>query len=224
MQDLLTRGIDENGQLRDRTTHKFKRSPLGMIPDEWDVVTLGDCSELHNHLRKPISATVRAGMKGEYPYYGATGIVDYLNEYRINGKYVLIGEDGDHFLKFLYQEMTILVEGKFNVSNHAHLLKGSETCLTDWIHHYFCHGDITYFLTRQGAGRFKLNKATLLSLPIPLPSPTEQRTISDCLFKIKSFIGKFDQELTKLKKIKIGLMQDLLTGKISVKPLLKNEP
>lgn len=59
MQDLLTRGIDENGQLRDRTTHKFKRSPLSMIPDEWEVVTIENC------LEKGIILNIQDGNHGE---------------------------------------------------------------------------------------------------------------------------------------------------------------
>ncbi len=221
MQDLLTRGIDEHGQLRDPSTHRFKSTPLGMIPEEWEVSPLGNNIKLHNNLRKPISSLVREGMKGSYPYYGATGIVDYINEYRVDGKFVLIGEDGDHFLKFRKQEMTILVEGKFNVSNHAHIIEGTSKCLTEWIFHFFAHRDLTFFLTRQGAGRFKLNKKTLLLLPIALPDPEEQSRICDVLFKAQANIEEHKRNLRKLHSLKTGLMQDLLSGRVSVKGLVE---
>lgn len=148
MQDLLTRGIDEHGNLRSEKTHQFKDSPLGRIPVEWEVRRLGESSEICNNFRKPIAALVRDTVKGDYPYYGPTGILDYINEYRVDGKFVLIGEDGDHFLKFKTQEMTLLVDGKFNVNNHAHILRGKDNVITEWLHLFFLHRDITLYLTR----------------------------------------------------------------------------
>jgi type I restriction enzyme S subunit len=223
MQDLLTHGIDEHGHLRAATTHKFKPSPFGSIPAEWDIKTIADSADIHNSLRKPVSALIRETMQGRFPYYGATGIIDYIDEYRIEGKYVLIGEDGDHFLKFLQQEMTILVEGKFNVNNHAHLLTGKKGCSTEWIYHFFCHRDITLHLTRQGAGRLKLNKAALLSLQLPVPKPQEQTEISGRFVAMKKSLDSLERELAKLRRLKTGLMQDLLTGKVSIQPLLETQ-
>lgn len=224
MQDLLTRGIDEHGNLRSEETHEFKDSPLGRIPMEWDDFKLGDCSEICNHLRKPISAQVRENMKGDYPYYGPTGILDYINEYRVDGKFVLIGEDGDHFLKFKTQEMTLLIEGKYNVNNHAHVLRGRNNILTEWLHLFFLHRDITLHLTRQGAGRFKLNKAALLGLPLIAPKdPEEQYRILKVMDILRKKQSSNIENLNKLKSIKNGLMQDLLTGKKRVIALLSDK-
>jgi type I restriction enzyme S subunit len=222
MQDLLTKGIDENGNIRSKETHKFVVKNGIEVPEEWEVDTLKNTCNLHNNLRKPIAAIDRFQNKGSFPYYGATGIIDYLNEYRVEGTFVLIGEDGDHYLKFKTQEMTHLVDGKFNVSNHAHILSGKENCSTKWIHYFFCHRDITYFLTRQGAGRFKLNKASLQNLPICIPSPNEQLNIIE---RIESFNENYNLEKIKLKKLnslKTGLMQDLLSGKVRVNMNNKN--
>lgn len=216
MQDLLTKGIDIKGNIRNKSTHRFVVKKGFEVPEDWEVDCLNSYCNLHNNLRKPISAIERFNQKGSYPYYGATGIIDFLNQFRINGKFVLIGEDGDHFLKFETQEMTHLVEGKFNVSNHAHILSGKNGCMTEWIHHFFSHRDITFYLTRQGAGRFKLNKQSLINLPICVPSEKEQIRIVDF---IKSFNQQFNGEkltLSKLHSIKIGLMQDLLSGKVRV--------
>ncbi|MCR6640492.1 MAG: restriction endonuclease subunit S [Sporocytophaga sp.] len=222
MQDLLTKGIDEHGNIRSEETHEFKDSPLGRIPVEWQCVPLGSCIELHNNKRKPISSLLRAKMIGEYPYYGATGIIDNIDEFRVDGEFVLFGEDGDHFLKWAKQEQTILVNGRFNVSNHAHIVKGTENCSTKWIHYFFSHRDITFYLTRQGAGRFKLNKASLLSLPILIPSDVnEQNSIIYKIEKANLNISEIKDNLTKLYSIKTGLMQDLLSGKVRVNHLLK---
>lgn len=219
MQDLLTKGIDEHGIIRIEQTHQFKDSPLGRIPVEWECELLGENNiELHNNKRKPISSKERANMIGDYPYYGATGIIDMLNIYQVDGEFVLFGEDGDHFLKWVYQEQTILTSGKFNVSNHAHIVKGTSKCSTKWIHYFFCHRDITYYLTRQGAGRFKLNKASLLSLPILIPkSKTEQESIILRIEKLNEYSDELKNKLSKLQSLKTGLMQDLLSGKVRVK-------
>lgn len=223
MQDLLTKGIDEHGNIRSEATHEFKDSPLGRIPKEWECEMLGNNNiELHNNKRKPISSKERANMIGDYPYYGATGIIDMLNVYRVDGEFVLFGEDGDHFLKWVYQEQTILTNGKFNVSNHAHIVKGTSKCSTKWIHYFFCHRDITYYLTRQGAGRFKLNKVSLLSLPILLPkSKEEQIAIIDRIEKVNEYSDELKNKHAKLQSLKTGLMQDLLSGKVRVTHLIK---
>lgn len=213
MQDLLTRGIDENGNIRNKQTHKFTTKTGIEVPDEWDVGIIENFANLHNRLRKPISAIDRFEKQGIYPYYGATGIIDYIDEYRLDGKFVLFGEDGDHFLKFETQEMTHLVNGKFNVSNHAHILSGKELCSTEWLHYYFSHRDITYYLTRQGAGRFKLNKTDLLRLPVFIPPPQEQERI---ILVVETFAKNYfheKQTLAKLRLIRAGLMQDLLSGR-----------
>jgi len=217
LHDLLTRGIDEHGNLRSEKTHKFKDSKLGRIPGEWDPSTIGKSCFVRNELRFPLSQDVRAKMQGDYRYYGPTGIFDYINEYRVDGKYVLIGEDGDHFLKYKTQEQTILVIGKFNVNNHAHILEGSKDCLTEWIHLFFSLRDITLHLTRQGAGRYKLNKTSLLNLDIALPKVDEQREILKIVDALKKKNEQDKLNLSKLQSLKTGLMQDLLSGKVKVK-------
>lgn len=216
LQDLLTRGIDEHGNLRNEKTHKFKDSKLGRIPVEWESSTIGKSCFVRNEFRLPLSQDVRAKMQGDYRYYGPTGIFDYINEYRVEGKYVLIGEDGDHFLKYKTQEQTILVEGKFNVNNHAHILEGSKDCLTEWIHLFYSLRDITLHLTRQGAGRYKLNKNSLLNLNIALPKVDEQREILKRVDALKKKNEQDKLNLTKLQSLKAGLMQDLLSGKVRI--------
>lgn len=224
MQDLLTKGIDENGNIRSEETHEFKDSELGRVPKEWDCLQLIKCMDLHNNLRRPISAIEREKMKGTYPYYGATGIIDRINKYTVDGEFVLFGEDGDHFLKWNYQEQTILVNGRFNVSNHAHIVKGNDKCTTEWIHHFFMHRDITFYLTRQGAGRFKLNKEAISNLPILVPKdPKEIELISAKINSSTHIILDYQDKMDKLTSIKTGLMQDLLSGKKRVENLINEK-
>lgn len=185
---------------------------IGWIPEEWEVSSVGESCNIKNNLRKPISELERRKIQGKYPYYGPTKILDYINECEIEGKNVLIGEDGDHFLKYRDQSMTLLVEGMYNVNNHAHILHGTDKCLTEWIFHFFRHRSLFSNLTRQGAGRYKLTKDALSKLSIVLPSIAEQEKISKILSTWDDAINKTKASIEEKKIIKKGLMQQLLTG------------
>lgn len=190
----------------------YKQTEVGEIPEDWDVDNVGNAFEICNTLRFPISTKQRESIQGPYPYYGPTRIQDYLNEYRVDGEYALIGEDGDHFLKFDSVDQTQLATGKFNVNNHAHLIKGTKNT-TKWFYYFFRNRDITKHLSRQGAGRFKLNKATLKQLPCVIPSPAEQARISDVIYDIDTSIVSLEKLIAKKRDIKTATMQQLLTGK-----------
>lgn len=182
------------------------------IPTDWNESTVGKACDIHNNLRLPISKNDRKKMQGIYPYYGATGILDYIDHYRVDGKFALIGEDGDHFLKFRNLPMTLLVKGQFNVNNHAHIVSGREGCLTEWFYHFFRHTDIYPFLTRQGVGRYKLNKAALEQLPILLPPIPEQLKIISILNTWDNAITLTENLIDALHRRKRGIMQLLLSG------------
>jgi len=201
----------------------YKQTEVGIIPEDWEVAPVGEAYEICNNLRLPISRTVRKQMEGQYPYYGPTSIQGYINEYRVEGEYALIGEDGDHFLKWQEQSMTLLIHGRFNVNNHAHLIKGTKN-LTAWFYYYFSHLDITPYLTRQGAGRYKLNKRTLMGIPCVLP-PTlaEQEAIAEALSDADALIEAVEQLLAKKRQVKQGAMSELLTGKRRLAGFGKNK-
>lgn len=190
----------------------YKKTDVGVIPIEWDVCEVQDAYDICNNLRLPISGKIRKNIQGQYPYYGPTKIQDYINQYRLDGEYALIGEDGDHFLKWTTMPMTLLVTGRFNVNNHAHVIKGIVN-ETKWFYWYFYNKDMTPFLTRQGAGRYKLSKATLKFIKIPIPPRKEQKVISKVLSDIDSLISSLKKLIKKKQDIKKGAMQELLTGK-----------
>jgi len=111
MQDLLIKGIDENGNIRDEKTHRFKDSPLGRIPEEWEVVRLEEVIEIYDNKRIPLSEEKRLDRKGIYPYCGVNGIIDYIDDYIFYGEYVLLAEDGGFFGKF--ENSAYIMKGKF---------------------------------------------------------------------------------------------------------------
>lgn len=184
-----------------------------MVPKGWVCSSVGDACNIKNNVRLPLSSDQRKNIKGQYPYYGPTGVLDYINEYRIDEEFCLIGEDGDHFLKFKEKEMTLLINGKANVNNHAHIICASAKCIPSWFHYSFIHRDITSFLTRQGAKRYKLTKASLESLPILLPPLSEQRKIAQILSTWDKAIATTERLLANKQQQKKALMQSLLTGK-----------
>lgn len=190
----------------------YKQTEVGVIPQDWSVKQISDVFEICNTLRFPLSSQMRESMAGEYPYYGPTKIQDYINEYRIEGEYALIGEDGDHFLKFETTPQTQLARGKFNVNNHAHVIKG-KNALTEWFYLYFKHREISSHLSRQGAGRYKLNKATLEKLLCAIPPKKEQTAIANALFDVDALMSELENLIAKKQAIKTATMQQLLTGK-----------
>jgi type I restriction enzyme S subunit len=194
-------------------THGYKQTEIGAIPEDWDVEPVGKAFDICNNLRLPISGATREKMAGPFPYYGPTSIQGYINEYRVEGEYALIGEDGDHFLKWRTHSMTQLVSGQFNVNNHAHLVQGSRN-LTEWFYYYFSNRDLTPHLTRQGAGRYKLTKSALLKISCALPpTKVEQQAIAKALTDADAFVESLEQLLAKKRQIKLGAMQELLTGR-----------
>jgi|LSQX01.3.fsa_nt_gb type I restriction enzyme S subunit len=154
-----------------------KLGRINTIPAGWKLTTVGKVCKIRNDLRKPLSTEERAKIQGAYPYYGPTGVLDFIDHHLVEGQFALIGEDGDHFLKPEQKAQTLLVNGKFNVNNHAHLIQGTEKCSSEWFFLYFHHRDITHLISRQGASRYKLNKDTLSKLPILVPPLNEQLEI-----------------------------------------------
>ena len=188
----------------------YKQTEAGVIPEDWGIDVIKNAYEIRNDLRLPLSENVRKKMQGPYPYYGPTKVQDYINEYRVEGEYCLIGEDGDHFLKWKDMPMTLLVRGKFNVNNHAHLVCGIRN-ETIWFHYYFKNRDITRHLTRQGAGRYKLTKGTLENIPLAIPpTKTEQTAIANALSDADALIQSLTRLIAKKRQIKQGAMQTLL--------------
>jgi type I restriction enzyme S subunit len=196
--------------------NQYKNSPLGLIPEDWEVKTVAEAFKICNNLRSPISEIERKKIQGEFPYYGPTKIQDYISEFRVDGKYALIGEDGDHFLKWKDLPMTLLVEGRFNVNNHAHLIQGEEN-LTEWFYYYFNSKELTPHLTRQGAGRYKLTKKALGEMTCPIPPLPEQTAIANCLSTWDKAIATQTQIIAQKELRKKALMQQLLSGKKRLK-------
>lgn len=184
-----------------------------MLPEGWKRSTVGECCAIKNQLRLPISGEQRALMQGDYPYYGPTGVLGYLDHYRIDEEVALIGEDGDHFLKYRDREMTLLVQGKSSVNNHAHVVGNSNSCLAKWFYYWFMHRDITPMLSRQGVGRYKLTKAGLEKLEVWLPPQREQQELTAILTTWDEAIAATEKLLSNSRQQRQALHDALLSGR-----------
>ena len=200
---------------------------LGDVPEHWEVKTVRHACQIDNTLRFPIDKQTRSDLEGEYPYYGPTGVLSWINEYRVDGEYFLLGEDGDHFLKFETQPMTILVNGKFNVNNHAHLVRGSGKCSTAWACRYFEHKDLLPWLIKQGVGRYKLRKETLQTIPIVVPPRNEQENILSRLDDVSAttvaLTAEAERGIELLQERRTALISAAVTGKIDVREFANME-
>ena len=144
----------------------------------WKTVKLGEIVILHDSKRVPLSSLERAKRKGNYPYYGAASIVDYIDSYIFDGDYILLGEDGtvinDNGTPVLQRP-----SGQFWVSNHAHVITNREGVDFDFLYYLLCNTNITSAVT--GAVQMKVSQKNLLNIELPLPPLETQRRIAAIL-------------------------------------------
>ncbi len=157
---------------------------------EWKENKLADIAVVQNRKRIPLNSQQRENMRGQYPYYGASGIVDHINDYIFDGQYVLISEDGEN-LKSRKTPIAFTVNGKFWVNNHAHILKGNDELMNEFITYYFQNLDINPFIT--GAVQPKLNLENLLSISIFMPEREER-------IGITKLLNSLDRKIENLRK------------------------
>ncbi len=137
---------------------------------EWKM--LGDLAENLDSMRKPITSGLREA--GEIPYYGASGIVDYVKDYIFDGDFLLVSEDGANLVA-RNTPIAFSISGKSWVNNHAHVLKFETYAERRYVEYYLNSIDLTPYIS--GAAQPKLNQKNLNSISIPNPSPEEKERI-----------------------------------------------
>lgn len=150
------------------------------------TVFLGDIILLEDSKREPLSSMQRASRKGQYPYYGAQGIVDYLSDYTFEGKRLLVAEDGEN-LRSRKLPIANSVDGRFRVNNHAHVLCETSKCNIDYLRFYLNSTDISAYIT--GSTQPKLSQASLLGMRLDLPPKEKQDAIVSFLAAIERKIN-----------------------------------
>lgn len=165
-------------------------SELYELPDGWEWNEFPDVVDNYDKDRMPIKALDRESMKGEFPYYGSTGIIDYVNSYIYNGEYLLISEDGANLTVRKYP-IAFIASGKFWVNNHSHVVKAKKNIsINKFIEMYFAVLDLSNYIT--GSAQPKLSQRKLNSINIPLPSLKEQKRI---VSKLDTLFEKIDKAI-----------------------------
>ncbi|HDC9548024.1 TPA: restriction endonuclease subunit S [Staphylococcus aureus] len=161
---------------------------------EWEERRFADIFKFHNKLRKPIKENLR--VKGSYPYYGATGIIDYVDDFIFDGNYLLIGEDGANIIT-RSAPLVYLVNGKFWVNNHAHILSP----LNGNIQYLYQVAELVHYEKyNTGTAQPKLNIQNLKIISVVISTNLEEQQ------KIGSFLSKLDRQID-LEEQKLELLQ-----------------
>ena len=210
---LLKRIAQERAQLEaDGLCKKSKATPLVgddeqpfKIPSCWEWIRLGDAVEVLDSRRKPVTKDQRK--PGPYPYYGASGIVDYVSEYLFDEDLVLVGEDG---AKWGAGDRTAFsVSGKTWVNNHAHVLRPNRSLLTDsYLIQALVARDLQPFIT--GTTVPKLNQAKLVSIEVPVPPLAEQHRIVAKVDELMALCDRLEAEQTDAGAAHVRLVETLL--------------
>ena len=161
-----------------------------------NAMLLEDCCEILDNLRVPITASERKS--GPYPYYGANGIQDYVDEYIFDDELVLLAEDGGNFGSKT-RPIAYRVSGKCWVNNHAHVLKPKPGLDVDFL----CYSLMFYKTDGlvNGATRQKLTQATMRKMLIPNMTLENQRIVVDKLNRVLSIKSKREKQLVKLDEL-----------------------
>ncbi|MGJ8454416.1 restriction endonuclease subunit S [Pseudothermotoga sp. U03pept] len=234
MRDLLTKGIDENGRIRDERTHKFKESPVGRIPEEWEVV------DIYSHVNI-INGGTPSTARPEF----WNGTIPWLSveDFNIGKRWVFSSSKYITELALKKSTTNLLKRGMLIIS-----ARGTVGVLaqlgTDMAFNQSCYGldakdkaklsndflyyalklFITSFLSLAYGNVFNtITRETFKKVLIPLPPLYEQQRIASILSQIDEVIEKEQAYKEKLERIKKGLMEDLLTGKVRVKHLVERE-
>jgi len=170
------------------------------LPKGWIKTNIEEAATILDNKRKPINSSERQKrIEGKeerelFPYYGATGKVGFIDEYLLDGEYVLLGEDGAPFLD-TFKEKAYIVSGKIWVNNHAHVLESKTS--NRFLKHYLNQFNYKEFVT--GTTRLKLNQTSMKKIPIPLPPLFEQHRIVE---KIEELFSELDNGIEQLQKAK----------------------
>jgi len=179
------------------------------LPEGWQWVNFGSCANNMDGKRIPLSKEVRAKRKGEYRYYGATQIVDYIDDYLFDGKYLLIGEDGANLLSKV-KPLSFIVEGKFWVNNHAHIVQAKQGINLSFLCHYFNSLILSQYVT--GTAQPKLTQANMNKILIPLPPTLEEQT---------QIVAEIESRLSICDKLEETIQTSLKQAEILRQSILK---
>jgi len=192
---------------------KFVDSELGSIPEGWRVGSILDVAVLYDNLRQPLSSMQRAKMQKIYPYYGATSIMDYVDDFKFDGIYLLLGEDGSVVDDKGYPYIQY-VNGKFWPNNHAHVLQGKNGYSTEMLHAFLAQTVISSVIT--GAVQAKLSQGNMKKIRMVIASQDVLYKFDEYLQPLYNLIRIKTKEISRLTKIRDDILPKLMSGKLKI--------
>ena len=207
-----------NNNLQQQAIALFQNTfPYGVeddLPDGWRIASVGEIIELHDSRRIPLSGGERDKMENKiYPYYGATSLMDYVDNYIFDGIYLLLGEDGTVIDTKGYPVLQY-VWGKFWVNNHAHILTGKLGFTVESLWVLFHLTSVRSIVT--GAVQPKISQANLRSIRVVLPPQELLKSYNECIQPMFSTIRNNSSENERLSTLRDSLLPKLLNGEINV--------
>jgi type I restriction enzyme S subunit len=171
---------------------------------EWTLSKLDDVADFYDELRKPITENARES--GPYPYYGASGIIDYVKDYIFDEEMILLSEDGANILDRNYR-VCFLASGKYWVNNHAHVVKAKRGNNNLFI----CETleRLRYDKYNTGTAQPKINQDVCKNLPLYTTSNDEQTAIGNYFQKLDSLINQHQQKHDKLSNLKRAMLEKM---------------
>ncbi len=204
----LTTELTTELTARKKQYNHYRDQLLRFEDGEVEWKTLGELAENLDFKRKPITSGLREA--GDIPYYGASGIVDYVKDYIFDGDLLLVSEDGANLLA-RNTPIAFSISGKTWVNNHAHVLKFDTYAERRFVEYYLNSIDLTPYIS--GAAQPKLNKKNLESIRIPNPLPTKKEQIVSILDKFDALTSSITEGLPReieLRQKQYAYYRDLL--------------
>lgn len=164
------------------------------------AVTVADVTDNFDNLRIPLSVSQRQNLEKKYRYYGAQGVIDYVDRYIFDGDYILVAEDGEN-LKSQKNDICAYVEGQFWVNNHAHIIKANGKNDTKYIFYKLNQVNFRNYVT--GSAQPKLTKDNLNSIVLHIHEPKDQQRIAKVLSTLDAKIelnNRINAELEAMAK------------------------
>ena len=190
--------------------HKKLNVPNLRFPEfqgEWEKKRLEECVEFLDGLRKPIKSEDRKSEQGLYPYYGASGIIDYIDGYIFDGEYILLSEDGANIIDRNYR-VAFIAKGKIWVNNHAHVLQPYDGFDINFLSETLER--LNYAVYNTGTTMPKLNQEVCRNINLKIPTTKEQNKIGNLLSLLNKRIATQNKIIEDLKKLKSAISKKLL--------------
>lgn len=214
--DKAKANIEKNIENAEELFQSKLNQVFSQTEEGWSIKQLNEICENLDRKRIPITKNKRK--PGEVPYYGASGIVDYVEGYLFNEDLLLVSEDGANLLARTYP-IAFSISGKTWVNNHAHVLRFEDISTQFFIEYYLNSIKLDDYVS--GMAQPKLNQKKLSSIPVPYPELSIQKELVETLDvmdnHIQSLLSSYEEELKNLEELKKSILQKAFSGELTNK-------